>query len=71
MVIRSHGVSRHVYDILNSRKVNVVDATCPFVKKIHKIVDEHSARPGRRSLLSAAQYIRRWKASGDGEMVTL
>ena len=42
VIIRSHGVSRHVYDILNSRGVNVVDATCPFVKKIHKIVDEHS-----------------------------
>ena len=42
VVIRSHGVSRYIYDILNSRKVNVVDATCPFVKKIHKIVDEHS-----------------------------
>ena len=30
VIIRSHGVSRHVYDILNSRGVNVVDATCPF-----------------------------------------
>ena len=26
VIIRSHGVSRHVYDILNSRGVNVVDA---------------------------------------------
>ena len=40
VIIRSHGVSRHVYDILNSRGVNVVDATCPFVKKIHKIVEK-------------------------------
>ena len=42
VIIRSHGVSRHVYDILKERGVAVVDATCPFVKKIHRIVDEHS-----------------------------
>ena len=41
VVIRSHGVSRHIYDILNARRVTVVDATCPFVKKIHRIVEEH------------------------------
>lgn len=42
VIIRSHGVSRHIYDILRERGVAVVDATCPFVKKIHRIVDEHS-----------------------------
>ena len=42
VVIRSHGVSRHIYEILKSRQVAVVDATCPFVKKIHRIVEEHS-----------------------------
>ena len=43
VIIRSHGVSRHVYEILKERNVAVVDATCPFVKKIHRIVAEHSA----------------------------
>ncbi len=44
VVIRSHGVSKDVYDILHSKKnVKVVDATCPFVLKIHKIVEEESA----------------------------
>ena len=42
VIIRSHGVSRHVYEILKERNVAVVDATCPFVKKIHRIVSEHS-----------------------------
>ncbi len=47
VIIRSHGVSRHIYDILSRKKgINVVDATCPFVKKIHKIVEEES-RKGR------------------------
>ena len=43
VVIRSHGVSRHIYDILKERRIHIVDATCPFVKKIHRIVDEHAA----------------------------
>ncbi len=45
VVIRSHGVSKDVYEILGSKKnVKVVDATCPFVLKIHKIVEEESAK---------------------------
>ena len=31
-----------IYDILEGRGVEIVDATCPFVKKIHRIVSEHS-----------------------------
>lgn len=42
VIIRSHGVSRRVYQILQEQEVDIVDATCPFVKKIHRIVWEHS-----------------------------
>ncbi|MBQ7133727.1 MAG: bifunctional 4-hydroxy-3-methylbut-2-enyl diphosphate reductase/30S ribosomal protein S1 [Ruminococcus sp.] len=38
VVIRSHGVPREVYDALASMACEVVDATCPFVSKIHRIV---------------------------------
>ena len=38
VIIRSHGVSRDVYRRLESRGVEIVDATCPFVKRIHTIV---------------------------------
>ena len=43
VIIRAHGVSSDVTDILNAdcAGVKVVDATCPFVKKIHNIVIEH------------------------------
>lgn len=46
-VIRSHGVGRDVYDRLNAMGFSIVDATCPFVRKIHKIVDEESSRGSR------------------------
>ena len=42
VIIRSHGVSSDVYKRLNELSVNVVDATCPFVSKIHRIVSEKS-----------------------------
>lgn len=42
LVIRSHGVSQKVLDILKSNDVKFKDATCPFVSKIHKIVFENS-----------------------------
>lgn len=42
VIIRAHGVSKEVYDKLSEKNVNLIDATCPFVKKIHKIVSEKS-----------------------------
>lgn len=41
VLIRSHGVAKNVYDALAPRKI--VDCTCPFVAKIHRIVAEQSA----------------------------
>lgn len=44
VIIRSHGVSRATYEALAATGARIVDATCPFVKKIHRIVDEAGAR---------------------------
>lgn len=42
VVIRSHGVSRNVYEEFARTGIPYVDATCPFVAKIHRIVAEKS-----------------------------
>ena len=42
VVIRSHGVPKEVYDILDEQGLECIDATCPFVKKIHRIVEKES-----------------------------
>jgi 4-hydroxy-3-methylbut-2-enyl diphosphate reductase len=42
-VIRAHGLKKEISDLLSERKLRFVDATCPFVKKIHNIVSENSA----------------------------
>ena len=40
VIIRSHGVTKAVYDRLEKRGVEIIDATCPFVKRIHGIVSK-------------------------------
>ncbi len=42
VIIRSHGVEKAIYDKLNAQGIKIVDATCPFVKKIHNIVQKES-----------------------------
>ena len=43
VVIRAHGVPEEVYRILEEHGIECLDATCPFVKRIHKIVQKESA----------------------------
>lgn len=40
VIIRSHGVPKKVYEVLDSRSIPYIDATCPNVKRIQKIVEE-------------------------------
>ena len=40
VVIRAHGVPREDEEILRQKGVKIVDATCPFVKRIHTLVRE-------------------------------
>ncbi|WP_022768343.1 4-hydroxy-3-methylbut-2-enyl diphosphate reductase [Butyrivibrio sp. NC2007] len=44
VVIRSHGVTKEVHQKLEQSGLNVIDATCPFVKRIHRIVEEESKK---------------------------
>ena len=47
VIIRSHGVERKIYDEIKALGFEIVDATCPFVKRIHKIVAEESKKGSR------------------------
>ena len=42
LVIRSHGVGKEVYDQIESKGLEYIDATCPYVKRIHKLVEEYN-----------------------------
>lgn len=43
ILIRSHGVPKSVEEAIIDSGHKVIDATCPFVKKIHEIVEQNSA----------------------------
>ena len=53
VVIRSHG--REIYELLERQGLELVDATCPFVKKIHKIVREQ-CEAGRRVIIVGNEH---------------
>lgn len=42
IIIRSHGVGREIYEKIQENGHTLIDATCPFVTNIHRIVDENS-----------------------------
>ena len=46
VVIRSHGVSPDVLEALSARGLNVIDATCPNVARVHRLVREYSETGG-------------------------
>lgn len=41
IIIRSHGVSKEIIDKLMGQGIEIVDSTCPYVKSVHKKVEEY------------------------------
>lgn len=65
VIIRSHGVPKQVYDLLEDKGISYVDATCPYVKKIHRIVREESHSGAHIIIIGNAEHpevegIRGW-----------
>lgn len=42
LILRSHGAPKEIYTLAQNMNLNLIDATCPFVKKIHNIVSDMS-----------------------------
>ena len=65
IVIRSHGVAKKVYEQIEETGLTCIDVTCPFVKKIHRIVERES-KAGRHIVIIGdaehpeVQGIRGW-----------
>ena len=56
VVIRSHGVPKRVYELIESQGLECVDATCPFVKRIHNIVETESKKGKRIVIIGNAGH---------------
>lgn len=44
LIIRAHGVEQKVYKDIRNKKIELIDFTCPFVAKIHKIADDYQKK---------------------------
>ena len=72
IIIRSHGISRREHEAMKACGFEVLDATCPFVKKIHRIVSRESAAGKQIVIIGNPKHpevegIRGWA----GEQVTV
>ncbi|MGN0299034.1 MAG: 4-hydroxy-3-methylbut-2-enyl diphosphate reductase [Lachnospiraceae bacterium] len=56
VIIRSHGVPKYIYDMLNKENITLVDATCPFVKKIHNIAKMQSEAGKQIIIVGSEQH---------------
>ena len=56
MIIRSHGVSRATEEELVAAGFTVVDATCPFVKRIHRTVQNNSEQGDKIIIVGDAEH---------------
>ena len=73
IIIRSHGVEEKIYEQLEKQEVQIVDATCPFVKKIHNIVKEQNESGNNIVIIGNASHpevegIRGW-TNGNASVV--
>ena len=50
IIIRSHGVAKAIQEKMEQEGFTCIDATCPFVKRIHKIVEKESSQ-GRKIII--------------------
>ena len=56
VIIRSHGVGKEIYDLIENKGLKLVDATCPYVKKIHRIVEKESANGSHMLIIGNARH---------------
>ena len=60
-------MAKEVYDLLEEKGLEYVDATCPFVKRIHNIVEKESRTGEEDESLLGIRAILRWKGLKDGQ----
>ena len=73
VVIRTHGVEKQVIDNAQLNNVDFINATCPFVLKIHRLVEKHSSEGSHIIIIGNPDHpevegIRGWVI---GEAVTI
>ncbi len=74
VIIRAHGVERGVCEAIEALGYEIIDATCPFVLKIHRLVERYSREGCRIVIVGNAEHpevrgIRSWSYSGEAAVI--
>ena len=74
VIIRSHGVAKDIYELIRQKGLHLVDATYPFVLKIHRIVEKASAEGKQILIIGSSEHpevegIRGW-CSGEVHVIS-
>ncbi|EYE88390.1 hypothetical protein Q428_08300 [Fervidicella metallireducens AeB] len=56
IIIRSHGISKEIYDATIQKGAQIIDATCPYVKYIHNIVNDKHKQGYRIFIIGDASH---------------
>ena len=56
LIIRSHGIRKEIYEVIKKQGIEYVDATCPFVKRIHNTVEKESAKGKTIVVVGSAKH---------------
>jgi 4-hydroxy-3-methylbut-2-enyl diphosphate reductase len=56
VIIRSHGIRKEIYELIENQGLEYVDATCPFVKRIHNIVEKESGEGKTIVVVGSAKH---------------
>lgn len=56
LIIRSHGVPEKIYRLAEEKQLNIIDTTCPFVRRIQKIVKEYYEKGYQIAIIGDSQH---------------
>ena len=56
LIIRAHGVGKALYEAAEARSIELIDATCPYVSKIHKLVNKYQKEGYEIILIGDAKH---------------
>ena len=74
VIIRAHGVERGVCEKIQTLGFSIVDATCPFVLKIHRLVERYSGEDCHIVIVGNASHpevkgIKSWSNAEDTRVI--
>jgi len=73
VIIRAHGIEKHIYEGIRQLGFEVIDATCPFVLKIHRLVEKYSKENYHVVIIGNESHpeVIGIKSCGDTEAITV